>query len=120
MLRIAGGEINMVLVDTLVITALANDVDRAASAFAEDALLAYWDGEGEESAARTLTNSSRWEPEIYRRPKDQVNLPAFFSLRACEVTDEVLQRSLVNLLSVVETASTSRCHLNVAIEPHRK
>jgi hypothetical protein len=37
-------------------TALAEDVERAAGAFAEDALLAYWDGVGEETAPRRLAH----------------------------------------------------------------
>lgn len=40
----------MVVVDAV----LAGDIERAAAAFAEGALLAYWDGAGEETAPRTL------------------------------------------------------------------
>jgi hypothetical protein len=37
-------------------SALTEDAERASGAFAEDALLAYWNGDGEETAARTLAH----------------------------------------------------------------
>ena len=42
--------------DALENAALADDPERAAGAFADDALLAYWNGTGEETAPRTLAH----------------------------------------------------------------
>src|SRR5215208_7064079 len=42
--------------DALETAALADDPERAAGAFTDDALLAYWDGTGEETAPRTLAH----------------------------------------------------------------
>jgi hypothetical protein len=42
--------------DALETAALADDPERAAGAFADDALLAYWNGTGEETAPRTLAH----------------------------------------------------------------
>jgi hypothetical protein len=44
----------MPLAPELATTVLSDDPERASGAFAADALLAYWDGAGEETAPRTL------------------------------------------------------------------
>ena len=46
----------MPLAAELATTALSDDPERASGAFAEDALLAYWDGVGEETAPRALAH----------------------------------------------------------------